>query len=202
MGTDALNIIGVTGRCCAGKNLIAQILENKGAVIIDVDALGHAALAQSTAQIAKVFGPTVLHEDSSVNRKALGKIVFSQPQQLRELEKIVHPLMVNMVVELLEKARLEGQKSVVLNAALLQRMGLDALCNEICFVNSPCIVRLIRAIKRDKATLRSFVQIEKAQKDIKARTLGGAQSVHIVANWGPKRYIYRQVDEFWASMSI
>lgn len=197
-----MKIIGITGRYGGGKSLVASLLEKKGAFRLDVDSVGHEVLNSSKREIQSSFGPEALTKKGEVDRKFLKKVVFSDSDKLRQLEAIVHPLMFQKIVLLIEDYKKEGLSTFLLDAALLHRMGLDTLCDTICFVKTPCIIRLIRAIKRDKVKLKTFMQIEKAQKDIRVSTLLGVQSLYIIANWGPKRFLYRQVDEFWASIGV
>jgi dephospho-CoA kinase len=152
-------IVGLTGRYCAGKSWVGSFFEQKGFAIIEVDNLGHAALNDSISQLITTFGEQILNEDKSINRKALGEIVFSNKERLKELEAIVHPKMVKATQALVEKYKNENYKGVVINAALLQRMDLVKLCDRVCYVATPSLIRLKRAVKRDNASLKSFFNL-------------------------------------------
>ena len=121
-------VIGVTGKFGSGKSTVAKILEKKGAKVIKVDEIGHEVLENEEVkmELLKVFGEEIF-ENERVNRKMLGNIVFSSEERLRELEKILHPRMVEKVRKIIEK--LDGV--VVLEAAILKRMKLDSLCDHI-----------------------------------------------------------------------
>ena len=75
-----------------------------------------------------------------------------------------------------------GREVAVLNAALLHRMALDVLCDNVCFIQTPLCVRYRRAVVRDGATLASFVQRIRSQKDIKPNLMHGADSVYVMKN--------------------
>lgn len=202
MGGNALTVLGLTGRYCAGKDYVASLFAARGVSVIDVDRLGHQALESSKEELISHFGTDIINRDSSVDRKRLGSIVFADPAQLSRLEQLVHPHMARTCIRMIEDERTAGKGSVLINAALLHRMGLDILCDAVCFVHAPCILRLIRAIHRDSATVGSFMRVERAQQDIRVGTLHGTSTVHILENWGGKPFIHRQVHEFCATMGI
>ena len=195
-------IIGLTGRYCSGKNHIASLFEQHGCALVDVDKLGHQVLAQARESLISTFGNTILGEDGEVDRKKLGSIVFSNPERLHKLERIVHPEMLKACLRSVSEKEKGGAAAVVINAALLHRMKLDVHCDAVCFVSSPTLLRLVRAIRRDGATIRSFLRVERAQRDITVGLIEGAQSVHILKNWGAKVFIHRQVQEFCATMGL
>src|SRR5262249_14571831 len=90
-----LPVIGLTGTIGAGKSRVATELAGLGAFVLDADQVGHALLDQrpARAEVVARFGPSVLDSDQPdrVDRAALGRIVFADPQALRDLEAIVHP---------------------------------------------------------------------------------------------------------------
>ncbi|MDY7030266.1 MAG: dephospho-CoA kinase, partial [Spirochaetota bacterium] len=101
-------IIGITGKCCTGKNEAAEYLHRIGWHVIDVDRTGHQALGLEKARIVERFGPGVVAPDGSVDRQVLGRIVFHNQKELRALESIVHPRMREMVESEAEEARRNG----------------------------------------------------------------------------------------------
>ena len=88
-------VVGLTGKYCAGKNEAARVFAERGFRVVDVDRLGHQALEASRDEIAARFGPGVMDPHGGVDRKKLGKLVFGDRKKLRDLEDIVHPLMVS-----------------------------------------------------------------------------------------------------------
>ena len=202
MGGNALITIGLTGKYCSGKSFIAALFTQRDFAVIDVDALGHSALLAVKEQVVNTFGKSILASDGTVNRKALGEIVFADPIKLTMLEALVHPAMVATCKEMIEEYRAQKKKAVVINAALLHRMQLDALCDFACFVYAPNLIRYIRAVRRDKVTISSFLRIAKAQRDICPTRLLGPSSVYILDNWRGDAFIHRQMDEFCATIGI
>jgi dephospho-CoA kinase len=89
-------ILGLTGGICSGKSTVAKILGELGATVIDADKLGHECYEPGTecySQIVAQFGETILCDDSvkSINRRALGSIVFSDAERMSELTALVWP---------------------------------------------------------------------------------------------------------------
>ena len=87
-------VIGLTGGIGAGKSTVTQMLEELGAAVIDADKVGHQIYLPDLPawrEIVETFGPGVLNADRSINRQALGKIVFADPEALRALNRIVPP---------------------------------------------------------------------------------------------------------------
>lgn len=189
-------VIGLTGRSCAGKNCFADEFSSLGIPVVDVDRLGHAALVARSRLVAEVFGPEVVASDGSIDRKALGRIVFADPVQLRKLESISHPWMVEECCRLITEATASGAPAIVLNAALLHRMRLESLCDVVMFVKVPFYTRYRRAKERDNVSWEGFRAREKSQFDIDPKVFKGSVPVIIVDNDGDPALIHRQVMEF------
>jgi dephospho-CoA kinase len=155
-------IIGITGRYCAGKDKAVQFFKKKGFKEINVDKVGHIILERKKKEIIKIFGDSILAEDNSINRRKLGKIVFSDNKSLKLLESIVHPEMVGYIKE--EISKIIG--NTVINAALLFKMGLGKLCNTVICIKAPFFTRFFRALKRDSLSLKETLKRLLNQKKI------------------------------------
>ncbi len=134
-------VIGLTGRACAGKDQYAEVFASYGCQVVDVDSLGHDALAESKDALRQAFGQAIVN-DGEVDRKALGKLVFSDPMRLKELESITHPKMVEACKRLIQEAKEQQKPALILNAALLKRMGLEPLCDHVLFIKAPLFFTL------------------------------------------------------------
>ena len=187
-------VIGLTGRSCAGKDEVASILSSLGFFIIDEDKLGHEALDANKEKLVSLFGSGIL-TDGSVDRRKLGSIVFGDKEKLEQLEAISHPWMVNESRRLAEKAEEKGL-DVVINAAILKRLGLDGISDEILFIDAPFELRARRAEARNGTKYEDFLKREQNQEDIVStfETFGG-RIVKII-NDGDKSTLCRQVKEY------
>jgi dephospho-CoA kinase len=142
-------VLGLTGGYCAGKDAAARILERRGFTVIDVDRIGHAVLEQRRDEVAAAFGAGVRRPDGSIDRRALGRIVFADPRALARHEAIVHPAMVERVSALVAAERAAG-RDVAVNAALLAAMGLERLCDAVLEVHACFPRRFLRGLRRDR----------------------------------------------------
>jgi dephospho-CoA kinase len=116
-------VLGLTGGIGTGKSTVTQMLAELGAAVIDADKVGHQIYLPDMPawrEIVDTFGATVLSADRTINRQALGKIVFADPEALRTLNRIVHPKMFDRMAELIAELRAGGgMKAIVIEAAVL-----------------------------------------------------------------------------------
>lgn len=142
-------VIGVLGGIASGKSLVARILGERGAVVLDADALARAALdrPEVAATIARSFGRGVLAPGGGVDREALARAVFADSERLSQLESIVHPLVRAQLDAALEQALREGASpAVVLDVPLLlESSPLARRCDLLLFVESDAADRRRRA---------------------------------------------------------
>jgi dephospho-CoA kinase len=190
-------IIGLTGKYCSGKNSVAEILEARGFHVIDVDRIGHLALREKSEAVGRVFGSTVLETDGSVNRRALGKIVFRSRRQRVRLEKILHPWMSQTVREVVHE---KGKTSIVINAAVLFRMGLHTLCDTVLIIRAPIYVRLKRARKRDSLPLIEILKRLLFQGKVNFKLPN--VDIEIIENEKSKSDLKSRVDVFVDSLNV
>jgi dephospho-CoA kinase len=123
-------VIGLTGGIGTGKSLVAHMLGELGAEIIDADRIGHEAYTPHTPvwkAVVEAFGEGILQTSGEIDRKRLGSIVFSDPKELARLNSIMHPRMAEMIHQKVQKLEGEGAETVVVEAAVLVEAGWDKL---------------------------------------------------------------------------
>lgn len=133
-------VIGLTGGIGTGKSEAARYLVSLGAELIDADSVGHEAYrpnAEAWRRVVEAFGEGILAPDNEIDRRALGAIVFADPEQLARLNAIMHPLMAGMVQERIDTFRQDGADAVVVEAALLFEAGWNSLVQEVWVTDSP-----------------------------------------------------------------
>lgn len=140
-------LIGLTGNIATGKSVVARMLADLGAEVIDADALVHDLQHKGTptyAAIVAEFGSGILSADAEIDRRALGAIVFADPARLRALEAIVHPAV------LLESQRRISQATadvVVYEAIKLIEAGRHTMCDAVWVVTAPREAQLARLMQ-------------------------------------------------------
>lgn len=172
-------IIGITGKYCAGKDHVAGILKEMGFSEIDLDKIGHEELNLRREAVFKRFGARLRREDSSVDRKGLGEIVFSDPKALQELESLLHPGMKRRTAEILGDS---PDKNWIINAAILKTLGLHPLCDFILWISAPMLIRFCRSVKRDGPHPLRIIRRIWAQRTLTPQSLGNSVDTYIVRN--------------------
>lgn len=188
-------IVGLTGNIATGKSTVLQYLRAKGAYVIDADSLTHQAMqpdGPAYAAIREAFGPTVINEDATVDRKTLGRIVFSDPLKLRQLEEIVHPAVFVLAQE--ELARTNASLVVVEAIKLLESQRLLTLCSEVWVVTADPDVQLRRLMSQrgmTEAEARQRMAAQSAQDEKVKR------ATRVITNNGTPEALYGQLDGLW-----
>ncbi len=179
-------VLGITGKYCSGKNTVSRIFVSHGWYEIDVDRLGYRALKEKTVEVVSLFGKDILDNNGEIDRKKLGDIVFNSRKALAALESIIHPVMVDLCKKEIQEC---GNCSIVINAAILHKMGLNRLCDAVLWVESPFLRRMGRALVRDSHSVCHILKRMAAQRKLDAKyyhevvdsyTIWNGSSVHIL----------------------
>ena len=130
--------IGLTGPIGCGKSTIARWLAASGGTVIDADALAREATSpgeeDTLARIRERFGDAVFRADGSLDRPALGRIVFADAASLRDLEAIVHPVVRRLIVARVAEAEEDRAPFITIEAIKLIEGGYAAECDEVWLV--------------------------------------------------------------------
>jgi dephospho-CoA kinase len=147
-----MKIIGITGPTGAGKTTVLNALADLGGAIIDCDAVYHDLLRENKEMLGKLrdrFGDDVFCPDGSLDRKALGAIVFKDPVALKELNGITHRYVGIEVGRLLAKAEEEKRVATAVDAIGLLEGGLKDKCDLLLAVTAPPEIRVERIMARE-----------------------------------------------------
>lgn len=172
-----------------------QYLRAKGAYVIDADKLTHQAMqpdGPAYAAIVETFGPSVVNGDGAIDRTALGRIVFSDADKLRQLEAIVHPAVFALAKE--ELARTDVSLVVVEAIKLLESQRLLTLCKEVWVVTADPDVQLRRLMSQRGMTETEARQRMAAQSAQEEKV---KHATRVIANNGTPEELYRQLDVLW-----
>jgi len=147
-------ILGLVGGIASGKSLVANILRDMGAVVLDADQAGHYVLRQPEviAELKKRWGDKILDAKGQVIRREVAKIVFAKGHEaeLSFLEHLTHPRIETLLRQELDTVRNSPDPPpvIVIDAPLLFEAGWDKLCDKVLYVDAPRDLRLERAIAR------------------------------------------------------
>ncbi len=187
-------VIGLTGLPCTGKGEAAAVLASCGAHVIYADRVGHEVLEETDikAKVRTRFGRAVLTSAGTVDRAALGRIVFADPQALADLEAIVHPRLRDRIRA--EAADLRQAKPVAVDAALLVPLGLAEMCDSIVLIESP------DALRRQRAIERGWTEEDRQRREARVRQgLDAARrdADFVVQNDSSLEHLQRELAQFW-----
>ncbi|MFJ6139024.1 dephospho-CoA kinase [Kitasatospora sp. NPDC092286] len=187
--------IGLTGGIGAGKSEVSRLLAAHGAVIVDSDVIAREVVAPGTPGLAAVvgeFGPEILRPDGSLDRPALGAVVFADPERLKALNAIVHPLVRARSAELEEAAAPDAV--VVHDVPLLAENGLAPLYDLVIVVDAEDDVRVDRLVR-----LRGMAEEEARARMAAQATRAGRLAVAdvVIDNSGPLDVLAPRVAEVW-----
>jgi dephospho-CoA kinase len=163
--------IGVTGPIGCGKSTVAGWLAELGADVVDADVLARDVTAPGEPALALVvarFGREFLRPDGTLDRPALGRLVFENPAALADLERIVHPAVRARIAALVAEAEAAGRAVLVVEAIKLVEGGLAAECDEVWLVACSPAEQRVRLAERGLAPADAGQRIA-AQADLVAR---------------------------------
>ncbi|MCI0845778.1 MAG: dephospho-CoA kinase [Chloroflexi bacterium] len=190
-------MIGLTGSIGTGKSEVARLLESLGAELINADLVGHEAYAPNTEgwrQVVEAFGRDILQPSGEVDRRKLGAIVFSDPEQMAKLNAIMHPRIAEMVGERIEKLRDQGKEVVVVEAALLFEAKWDYLVDEVWSTDAPVETVIQRLRDRNGLEEEEVRKRIDSQMDREERL---ARSDLVVDNSGDVAALEQTVSSLW-----
>ena len=136
-------LIGLTGTFGSGKSSVLRLFRKEGAVTISADQIVHSLLRRKTVEeaVKNIFGPAVLKQ-GQVNRPALAKIVFADKEKRRKLEKLLHPMVKEKILNNAQKFS-RPKKPVVVEVPLLFESGFSEPFDYIvCVSAKPEVIRV------------------------------------------------------------
>lgn len=192
--------IGLTGGIGSGKSTVADLLRDRGAVVIDSDVLARQVVAPGTTGLAAVvarFGEGILRPDGAIDRPALGRVVFGDADARRDLEAIIHPAVRARAAEI--EAEAPADAVVVHMIPLLVETGQQADFDLVVVVDVDPAVQIERVRARDGLTTRQAVARLRAQADRDARL---AAADVVIDNSHGRAELAAAVDDFWSTRVV
>ena len=191
-------IIGITGSIACGKSLVSNYLQEKGYTIIDADKIGHMALENDEVkkQLVNKFGKSIL-KDNEINRVTLGKLVFENNENLKELNNIIHPQIRKNISEQIQVHK--NEKLVFVDVPLLFEAKFDDLVEKIVVVSLDEKIQLERLMNRNSLSKEEALQRIKSQIPVREKEKLGD---YIVDNSFTQENTYNQVDRILEKLKL
>ena len=149
----AMILVGLTGGVATGKSTVAKMFRRCGAVVIDADQLARDVVQPGKPawrDIVQTFGTGILNPDRTINRPALGSLIFSFPRKRRQLERIIHPRVAREQQRLTRQAaRIDPSAVVLYDVPLLFEAGIDTRVDKIVVVTADRDTQIARLNTRN-----------------------------------------------------
>jgi dephospho-CoA kinase len=193
--------IGLTGNIAAGKSSVAGVWRSLGATVVDADELARRAVEPGTpglALIVEAWGPAVLEADGELDRAALRRIVFEDPEARARLEEIVHPAVYALRVEENRLAEERGERLVVADIPLLFEVGMADEFDVVVLVDAPEEERLRRLVEDRGLDPEEAVRMIDAQMPAELKR---ARADLVIENAGSPAELETRAREVWAELA-
>ena len=199
--SQRMTSLGVTGGIGSGKTaLVARLATHPGVRVVLADDLAKRLMVEDPEvrrQLVARFGPEAYRDDGSLDRKAIAARVFGDAGELAALNAIVHPAVRRAMLDALDRARADGVRLLVYEAALIFETHADEILDHVAVVDAPVETRVARAMARDGSTrddvlARMARQLDSAEARRRADT--------VVDNGGALADLHAQADALYRQL--
>ena len=156
-------LIGLTGGIGSGKSLAGDFFKSKNIDVIDADDLAHKALdieGEGYKKFLDIFGETFLDENSEIDRKALRKYIFQNPEMKNKLEEIVHPIVQNGILNFINNSNSIYRIIIV---PLIAETNSSSFYDRVLAIDCKKEIQIERASKRDNSNEEQILKIIQSQ---------------------------------------
>ena len=184
-------VVGITGGIGSGKTAATDRFAKLGIEIIDADVAARKVVEPGTPALKAIkghFGPQILLATGELDRPALRQIIFSNNEEKKWLESLLHPLIGEEIMNGLQASR---SPYAIFSSPLLFESGQEAICNRVLLVDVPMALQLERTMQRDDNDEAQVKRIIDSQMQREQRL---AKADDIICNDRDLSYLYNEVD--------
>lgn len=158
-------ILGLTGNIGCGKSSLSKIFRDNSIDIVDADIIARQIYDDENLlkKVYDTFGTNIKNKDGSLNRKALGRIVFNDDEKLIQLNKLTHPVIRQNVTNQIEEYKKQNKKIIVLDAALLIESDYLNVVDKLLVITCDEDIQIERIKKRDNCSTEEALSRIKSQ---------------------------------------
>lgn len=192
-----MRIVGLTGGIATGKSTVARMLADRGAIVVDADAIAREVVEPGEPALDEIvaeFGPSILTPSGTLDRAALGAVVFADTARRRRLEEITHPRIRQRMAERVAAAVASAPPLVVVDIPLLLERGGSELTQDVLLVYADRKTQLRRLIARDHLSVEDAERRLAAQMPIEEKR---RLATWVIDNRGSLEETEAQVDRWW-----
>ncbi|MCX5721350.1 MAG: dephospho-CoA kinase [Nitrospirae bacterium] len=196
-------VIGLTGGVATGKSTVAKMFQQCGAVVIDADLLARQVVGPDKPAwraIVNTFGKTILNPDRSLNRHALGVIVFRHPAKRLVLEAIIHPRVAREQARLTKQAaRTDPRAVVIYDVPLLFEAGIDKRVDQTIVVTADRTAQVSRLKKRNGLSRAEALHRIKSQMPLAKKV---RRADHVLDGTLPRPTLRKHVSQLFTRLRL
>lgn len=188
-----MKLLGLTGGIASGKSTVAAILRRLGAAIINADELSREVVQpgqEAWKEIVDTFGPAILQEDKTLDRRKLRKIVFDNPEARKKLEAIIHPRVRALAEKKIRELAATGSSIIVYEVPLLFEAQIHLWLRPVILVACDVETQKKRLLERDRLTEAEAQQHLDAQMSLEDKR---KLADYVIENNGDLEELERQV---------
>jgi dephospho-CoA kinase len=196
-------LVGLTGGVATGKSTVAKMFKQCGAAVVNADLLARQVVEPGKPAwraIVKLFGKTVLNQDRSLDRQALGSIVFHNPKKRRQLERIIHPRVAREQQRLVHRIVKRKPRAVVIyEVPLLFEAGVDKRVDKIIVVTVDRNTQIARLNKRNGLSRAEALRRIRSQMPLASKI---QQADYVLIGTLPRPSLRKQVGQLFKNLRL
>ncbi|MFF2910224.1 dephospho-CoA kinase [Paenibacillus sp. NPDC057934] len=196
-------IMGLTGGIASGKSTVSALFVNKGAKLVDADAIAREVMLPGHPVLAAVvehFGEDILYPDGTLDRAKLGNIVFHEPEARQKLNGLTHPAIRQEIKDRMYRMEQEAPETlIVVDIPLLFESGLEGLFQDIIVVYVPREIQLTRLMERNNLTQEQAESRLQSQMDLQEKT---GRASYVIDNSRDLEHTEAQVLALWDRLGL